>query len=107
MFSPITAAQNIKDGFIDYITTSFHFADAAYKEGFERALAEEGAVARGPYLDIGGSYETGKSLDELIDEGEASPLFRTLEQVRNACCLMACWPSARRNSAAYMENRCT
>lgn len=80
MFSPITAAQNIKDGFIDYITTSFHFADAAYKEGFERALAEEGAVARGPYLDIGGSYETGKSLDELIDEGEASPLFRTLEQ---------------------------
>lgn len=80
MFSPITAAQNIRNGFIDYITTTFHFADAAYNEEFRRALAVEGAVAKGPYLDIGGSYETGRSLDRLIDEGEASALFRDLEK---------------------------
>ena len=84
MFSPITASRNIRNGFIDYITTTFHFADAAYEEGFKRALAEEGAVARGPYLDIGGSYETGRSLNQLIEEGEASPLFRELEQAPEA-----------------------
>lgn len=79
MFSPITAARNIRDGFVDYITTTFHFADSEYQAAFKHALAEEGAVARGPYLDIGGSYETGNSLDKLIDMGEASPLFKELE----------------------------
>lgn len=79
MFSPMTAATNIKDGFIDYITTSFHFADSTYEEAFTHALEEEGAVARGPYLDIGGSYETGKTLNQLIDDGAASVLFKKLE----------------------------
>lgn len=84
MFSPITAAQNIRNGFIDYITTTFHFADTSYEENFKTALAKEGAVAKGPYLDIGGSYETGKSLDQLIEEGEVSPLFRDLEHAQEA-----------------------
>ena len=84
MFSPITASQNIRNGFIDYITTTFHFADAGYEKEFKRALEKEGAVAKGPYLDIGGSYETGKSLDQLIEEGEASLLFRDLEQTEEA-----------------------
>ena len=79
MFSPILAAKNIKDEYIGYISTLFHISDRDYATQFMAALQEEGAVAKGPYLDVSDSYKTGKSLQEMIEEGEASPLFKTLE----------------------------
>lgn len=79
MFNPITASEQIKDEFISYIMTLFHISDQEYAAQFAAALREEGAVSKGPYLDISDVYETGMSLDELIEQGEASPAFRTLE----------------------------
>ena len=79
MFNPITAAKNIKDEFIGYISTLFHISDRDYAMQFVAALQEEGTVSKGPYLDISDSYKTGKSLEDMIEEGEASPLFRGLE----------------------------
>lgn len=79
MFSPISAAGNIKDEYIGYISTLFHISDKEYAEQFVSALQEEGAVSKGPYLDVSDSYKTGKSLAQLIEEGEVSPLLRTLE----------------------------
>ena len=79
MFSPISAAKNIKDEFIGYISTLFHISDKDYSAQFVAALQEEGAVSKGPYLAVSDSYKTGKSLEQMIEEGEASPLFRNLE----------------------------
>ena len=79
MFSPIAAADNIKDEFIGYISTLFHISDKDYAAQFAAALREEGAIAKGPYLDVSDSYKTGESLAQLIEEGEASALFRGLE----------------------------
>lgn len=79
MFSPISAADNIKDEFIGYISTLFHISDKDYASQFVAALKEEGAVSKGPYLDVSDSYKTGKSLAQMIEEGEVSPLFRALE----------------------------
>ena len=79
MFNPITAADNIKEEFIGYISTLFHISDKEYAAQFREELHKEGAVTKGPYLDISDSYKTGKSLGELINEGEASPLFKLLE----------------------------
>ena len=79
MFSPITAADNIKDEFIGYISTLFHISDKDYAAQFAAALREEGAIAKGPYLDVSDSYKTGKSLAQMIEEGEASSLFHSLE----------------------------
>ena len=59
MFDPIIASENIKDEFTSYISTSFHLADAEYAKQFMAALSKEGAVAKGPYLDISDSFETG------------------------------------------------
>ena len=61
MFSPITAADNIRDEFIGYISTLFHISDKDYAAQFAAALREEGAIAKGPYLDVSDSYKTGKS----------------------------------------------
>lgn len=79
MFSPISAAENIKDEFISYISTLFHISDKEYARQFTAALKEEGAITKGPYLDVSDSYKTGQSLKQLIAEGEASSLFEQLE----------------------------
>lgn len=79
MFNPITAAKNIKSEFIGYISTLYHISDKDYAGQFMAALQEKGAVSKGPYLEISDSYKTGKSLYELIEEGEVSPLFKSLE----------------------------
>ena len=71
--------DNIRDEFIGYISTLFHISDKDYAAQFAAALREEGAIAKGPYLDVSDSYKTGKSLAQMIEEGEASSLFHSLE----------------------------
>lgn len=79
MFDPIQASQNIKDEFISYITTSFNIADPDYSEQFRKALQKEGAVTKGPFLEISDSFKKGASLAALIKEGVISDLFNELE----------------------------
>lgn len=79
MFNPIEASKNIKEEFNAYLSTSFHIADPHYSEQFNAELVKDGAVSKGPYLDINDSYKKGISLEQLIEEGELSPLFRELE----------------------------
>ena len=75
MFDPIKASKEIKDSYIDYITTTFDMADTDYEREFRKELQTDGMVASGPFLDIGGSYETGHTLRELIQAQKASVLF--------------------------------
>lgn len=80
-FDPIEASSQLKSGFIDYITTTFHIADPVYKAALRTELGKEGFLSKGPYLDMNGSYKTGRSLRELISSGQASVGFETLEPV--------------------------
>ncbi|MCL1878952.1 MAG: DEAD/DEAH box helicase [Defluviitaleaceae bacterium] len=82
MFNPIDASSKIKRSFVDYITTSLHFADSRYDKLFRERLEESGVISKGPYLDIGGSFKNGKSLKQLAKSGQASELFATLENVQ-------------------------
>lgn len=80
-FDPIEASKNLKAGFIDYITTTFHISDPVYKMAFSRELAKEGFLTKGPFLDMNGSYCTGQSLHTLMDNGLASRGFENLEPI--------------------------
>ena len=79
MFNPIEASENIKNEFTSYIATSFHLADQEYNEQFIHELDRKGAVAKGPYLDLGDAFESGHSIESLIQSGDACPLFSELE----------------------------
>lgn len=79
MFDPIKASANIKQSYIDYISTTFHFANPHYQRQLLAALDKSGEIAKGPYLDVSGSFQSGRSIRELIDEGLASRLFADLE----------------------------
>lgn len=84
MFNPIEASKRIKETFIDYIATTLKISDAKINNDFRKALSKPGAIAKGPYVDISGSYKSGKSLKQLIDEGLLSKLFLDLEQIDEA-----------------------
>lgn len=78
MFNPVKASKNIKEEFVSYISTSYPFSDPNLREQFEKQLNE--IISQGPYLETNDVFKTGKSINELIDEGVLSPLFHDLEK---------------------------
>lgn len=80
MFNPAKASQNIKNEFVDYISTTHSFADKGLQAQFLTQLNEN--IAKGPLLEIKDVFVQGKSINELINEGVLSPLFRELESAK-------------------------
>lgn len=78
MFNPVKASKNIKEEFINYVETSFSFSEKSLREQFVRELDK--IVAAGPYLEVNDVFQSGKSIEQLIEEGVLSPLFRRLEE---------------------------
>ena len=78
MFNPATAADEIKKAYIGYINTTFHFRN----QNLQKKLLEElhKTVSNGPFIEIKDSFKTGKSIEELIDNGTLSTLFKDLER---------------------------
>ena len=78
MFNPAKAADEIKNGYIGYISTTFHFRN----QNLQRKLLEElnTTVSNGPFIEIKDSFRSGKTIEELIVNGSLSPLFRELEK---------------------------
>lgn len=78
MFNPAKAADEIKKEYIGYISTTFHFRN----QNLQKKLLEEldKTVSNGPFVEIKDSFKSGKSIDEFIDKGTLSPLFRNLEK---------------------------
>ncbi|MFI3254696.1 MAG: DEAD/DEAH box helicase [Eubacteriales bacterium] len=81
MFDPIDGSQALKEIFINYITTRFSMENQEYRKMFRAELSKENMIAKGPYLDIGGAFETGQTLEQLANAGTISPLFQSLEPV--------------------------
>lgn len=78
MFNPAKAADEIKKEFIGYISTTYRFRNQRIQQ---RLLAElDKTVSKGPFVEIKDSFKSGKSINELIDEGVLSPLFKDLEK---------------------------
>ena len=77
MFNPAKAADEIKKEYIGYISTTFHFRN----QNLQKKLLEEldKTVSNGPFLEIKDSFRSGKSIEELIENGTLSTLFRNLE----------------------------
>lgn len=78
MFNPAKAAEEIKKEYIGYISTTFHFRN----HNLQKKLVEEleKTISNGPFVEIKDSFKSGKTIEELIDDGTLSPLFRDLEK---------------------------
>lgn len=78
MFNPAKAADDIKKEYIGYISTTYHFKNQKFQQKFEEELWN--TVSKGPFVEIKDSFKSGKSIEELIEEGILSPLFRDMEK---------------------------
>jgi len=79
MFNPAKASDEIKKAYIGYINTTFHFRNQNLQKKLLEELNINKTVSNGPFIDIKDSFKSGKSIEELIDNGTLSPLFRDLE----------------------------
>jgi len=78
MFNPAKAADEIKKEYIGYIGTTFHFRNQNLQK---KLLVElDKTVANGPFVEIKDSFRSGKTIEEFINNGTLSPLFRDLER---------------------------
>ncbi|MCH5323867.1 MAG: DEAD/DEAH box helicase [Eubacterium sp.] len=82
MFNPAKASANIKDEFIDYISTTHAFSNPALQRQFVTELKSN--IAKGPLLEIKDIFKSGKSIEEMIVDEQCplSPLFRDLEAIK-------------------------
>lgn len=78
MFNPAKAAEEIKKEYIGYIATTYHFRNPLIQAQLEKEL--ERTVANGPFVEIKDTFETGKSIGDLIADKVLSPLFYDLEK---------------------------
>lgn len=69
VFNPIEAAQSIADSYRDYIASTIHFDDVGLQKQLNSILAEEGFLAKGPYLQVTPPYVKDKTVRDLVGEG--------------------------------------
>jgi hypothetical protein len=68
-FSPVNASKKIVDKYKRYLGTIFEINDSRYSSQFAKALADEAAFAKGPFLDVLDAFVKGRSITELIAAG--------------------------------------
>ena len=67
-FSPVEASKAISEKYFRYLNTAFNIGEPYAKE-FHQLINNSSSLARGPYLDVTDTFQSGKALVELIDEG--------------------------------------
>lgn len=79
--NPIDEAKFIEQEYRQYLKSTFRFDDEKYQKQFEDEL-DKTILYKGPYINLNLPFETGNSINELIDKGIASAEFRKLSGIK-------------------------
>jgi len=80
-FDILSATKHIIDKYTRYLKTMFDISDPVYKKLFDQEMEKIGSFYKGPYLDVVDSFQNGKSVPELIEEGILNPDFEKIENI--------------------------
>ncbi|MBD3182540.1 DEAD/DEAH box helicase, partial [Candidatus Poribacteria bacterium] len=80
--NPIKATHSIRKRYLDYLSTTFHLKDNDLQRQFRENLEIPGKFIKGPIIEATPPFETGSSINDLIDEGILSEQFRDLNSDR-------------------------
>ena len=78
--NPIQESEFIENEFREYLKDTFSFSDKEYQNQFAQELDRQ-SLYKGPFLNVSLPFVSTKSINELIEEGKVSPLFRKLNNV--------------------------
>ncbi len=80
-FNVLSATKHITEKYTRYLKTMFDIDDPEYKKLFDREMETIGSFYKGPFLDVVDSFESGKSVSALIDEGILNPDFKYTKEI--------------------------
>ena len=76
---PLRTTDSIKQAYLRYLTTAFPLSKASLAEQFQQQLSGADRFVKGPFLEATPPFQTGCSLNELIDEGVLAGGFREIQ----------------------------
>ncbi|MFA7572349.1 MAG: DEAD/DEAH box helicase [Lutispora sp.] len=76
-FNPILAAHQINETYRDYMKSTFYIRDEELREAYFKEL-DDLNFAKGPYLECVDAFETGQSIQDLVEKGVLSSRFKKL-----------------------------
>lgn len=79
--NPIQESEFIENEFREYLKDTFNFSDKDYQQQFIKELDRQ-SLYKGPYLNVSLPFVSTKSINELIEEGKVSSLFRKLSDIK-------------------------
>lgn len=78
MFNPAKASNQIRDKFINYITSSYPLSNLDIRSQFRKSL--NSVISKGPIIEVNDIFKFGKSINQLIDENIICSEFRNIEK---------------------------
>lgn len=75
-FSPLKASEELTKKYKRYLTTIFEIADKDYADQLNQELSRKNVLYKGPYLDVTDSFETGRTIRDLIEKRILPGSFR-------------------------------
>ncbi len=76
--NPLKTTVEIRDNYLRYLKTTFPIRNAELAAQFDGLLHEENRLLKGPILEVTPPYQTGTSIEDLIQDGVLSERFRRL-----------------------------
>ena len=77
-FRPIEASKEIEEKYVRYLRTIFSLSDPDYQSKLTAELTSGRKYANGPFLDVIDSFQKGKSVAELVADGQLPKGFLRL-----------------------------
>ena len=78
--NPIEQSKFIEKEYREFLKDTFYFEDNDYEKQFLEELDNE-SLYKGPYLNLNLPFKSLYSIDQLIEKGEMSPLFKKLSNI--------------------------
>lgn len=75
--------NSITGKYVRYLKTMFDIDNPDYKEMFDKKLEELESFSKGPYLDVVDSFESGKTVKQLIDDRVLNRDFEFVDSIYN------------------------
>ena len=75
---PIKTTQEISENYLNYLSTTFRLKDQELQNQFDKLLYAPDKFEKGPILEATPPFQTGPTIEELIQSGLLSPRFRDL-----------------------------
>ena len=82
IFRPAESSKKIVDFYKRYLLTTFQTKNDNYNKELEQLLNAPDAISKGPYISLTDAFQKGKSLLELIDDGELAKSFAKMSQLK-------------------------